>query len=323
MLEDLDLVEDIRFGQPRKVDRERGLIEDVKLLGLKSSNGNDYSPEAVKKASGMYEGVAVYLNHQPQKERGEPRRIADRFGKIEKVRFVEGDGIRGNLRFNPFHPLAGQISWSAEHMPDAAGMSHVAKGRGSRTGAGRFLVEELVSVASVDLVADGATVKSLFESAVPVDTSVGTKGKSTMELKDLTLVQLREQRGDLVEAILADTKEKSRIRELEESNKALQAKVDAFEVAAKLAVTRAAREKLLAEAKLPDAVVTDTFKKLLIEAADETAAKELIEDRRKIAAATSKPSKPVSREQHLTEGAADTAAPAATVKEFVATIRRR
>lgn len=147
-------------GQPLRVDRDKGIIYGVKVLGHKSSNGRTYLPEAVSSAAKLYEGAKVNVNHV----RGStgPRDYQDRIGVIRGVR-SEHDGLRGDLHYNPKHVLAEQLAWDAEHAPENVGLSHNVEGRTSRK-SGHTLVEEIVHVHSVDLVADPATNKGLFES---------------------------------------------------------------------------------------------------------------------------------------------------------------
>src|SRR5690606_32759424 len=50
-------------GAALRVDRQRAVIQGVKILGLKSRNGRTYLPEALAAAAGLYEGVKVNVNH--------------------------------------------------------------------------------------------------------------------------------------------------------------------------------------------------------------------------------------------------------------------
>lgn len=145
-----------------KVNVEKGLIEDVKLLGKNSANGRTYSEAALQKAikDKLYEGRPVNVNH-PQ--RGHDSRSAyDRFGRIVSPR-VESDGIYGTLEYLKAHPLAAPLAEAAQRMPSIFGMSHVATGKEEKR-AGQSIVEEIEAVSSVDVVADPATTKGLFES---------------------------------------------------------------------------------------------------------------------------------------------------------------
>jgi len=144
-----------------RVDRERGVIQGVKILGLASANRRTYLPEALREAVKLYESVAVNVDHIRS---GELRSYRDRIGKLVNVRFAN-DGLYGDLVVNPRHPLAEQLFWDAEHCPENVGLSHDARGK-TAVRNGQVVVEAIESVRSVDLVAEPATTKSLYEAAV-------------------------------------------------------------------------------------------------------------------------------------------------------------
>jgi hypothetical protein len=175
-------------GRQLKVDREHSTINDVKLIGINSANGRSYVPEALLKARPMYEGAKVNLNHHSGQ-----RTYQDRIGAIRNVRFQANEGLFGDFQFNPKHALAEQLIWDAEHAPENLGFSHNADGRINRK-AGKVFVEEIIGVRSVDLVADPATTKSLFESleapnmAKEMQTPVASIGSVT----DMILGEVRE-----------------------------------------------------------------------------------------------------------------------------------
>ncbi|MEM0915917.1 MAG: hypothetical protein AAGK09_15080, partial [Planctomycetota bacterium] len=87
------------------------------------------------------------------------------------VRYVEGRGLYGDLHFNPKHRIAEQFAWDAEHAPANVGLSHNVLAKTSRMGNGTK-VDSITRVVSVDVVADPATNRSLYES-------IGRGGKST------------------------------------------------------------------------------------------------------------------------------------------------
>lgn len=156
------LTEDVvRSGGPRlRVDREKGIIYGVKILGLESANGRRYLAKAVRKAIPLYEGRSVRINHPKRPD--DQRDSEDVFGKLRNVEMGE-DGSYGNLHFLKSHPMAERVCEAAERMPDVFGLSHNAQGEGETIN-GIFVVQEIVGVRSVDLVADPATTSGLFES---------------------------------------------------------------------------------------------------------------------------------------------------------------
>lgn len=146
-------------GDGLHVDQAGGVIAGVKVLGFESKNRRRYLPEAASAALPMYEGAVVNLDHPDQP--GQSRSVKDRFARLVNAR-VEGDGIRADLRYNPKHAFAPAIEWFAENDPAAIGLSHNAVGEGKQEG-GVFVVKKIVELRSVDLVADPATTKGLFE----------------------------------------------------------------------------------------------------------------------------------------------------------------
>jgi hypothetical protein len=145
-----------------RVDRTAGVIRGVKILGLKSRNGRSYLPEALAEAAAMYENAKVNVNH-PKGHPASPRDYQDRLGQIRGVALKPGEGLFGDLHFNPKHALAEQLLWDAEHAPENVGFSHNVEARTARRGE-ETVVEAITRVQSVDLVADPATTRGLFES---------------------------------------------------------------------------------------------------------------------------------------------------------------
>ncbi|MEO1497504.1 MAG: hypothetical protein AAFV43_10170 [Planctomycetota bacterium] len=148
-------------GQTLQSDRRRGVLRGVKLLGLISKNGRVYREGALRSAMHLYDGAKVNVNH-PSGDALAPRDYRDRLGVIRNVSVRSGQGLFGDLHFNPNHALAEQLAWDAEHAPENVGLSHNVAARTSRDGA-KLVVESIARVHSVDLVADPATTSGLFE----------------------------------------------------------------------------------------------------------------------------------------------------------------
>lgn len=149
-------------GAPMRVDRAAAVIRGVKILGLESRNARSYLPAAMAAAATLYEGIKVNVNHAKPRA-GEPRDYQDRIGLLRGVTMREGAGLFGDLHYNPKHALAEQLLWDAEHASENVGLSHNVLARTSRRGE-QLVVEAIERVESVDLVADPATTRSLFES---------------------------------------------------------------------------------------------------------------------------------------------------------------
>jgi hypothetical protein len=190
-------------GVTLRVDRAAGVLRGVKLIGLESLNGRRYRPEALAAAVSLYEGAKVNVNH-PKEGPLAPRDYRDRLGVIREVEFRAEEGLFGTLHFNPKHAVAEQLAWDAEHNPRNVGFSHNVLARLTRDGA-QSLVEAITHVQSVDLVADPASTRGLFEeqeealgSAKPQAASAALTAESGL------LVQEAMKRGDRLEAELKE-----------------------------------------------------------------------------------------------------------------------
>ena len=155
-----------------KVDRVGAIVHNVKIIGFQSANDREYTPEALRQAIPMYEGVNVNIDH-PDGGPDEQRSAWDRIGFLKNVKFVEGKGLYGDLHLLPSHPFTERILEAAEKMPQIYGLSHNAKGEGFEDKkTKKFVVNKVAEVRHVDLVADPATTHSLAESKeaeVPVE----------------------------------------------------------------------------------------------------------------------------------------------------------
>jgi hypothetical protein len=306
-------------GVRMRVDAEGGVIRGVKILGLQSRNGRTYRPEALAEAARLYEEAKVNVNH-PQGNPGGPRDYRDRIGVIRNVTARPDEGLFADLHFNPKHALAEQLAWDAEHAPENVGFSHNVQARTSRRG-GQLVVEAITKVQSVDLVADPATTRGLFESAPDAsDADDAPSGEEAPEqLGGVTADQLRRHRPDLVEEILAESRaELAGLRE----------QLDRLEAAEAMGAKRLAARRLLAQYQLPDpdtaegwarSIVSDAFMESLLAAPDEPSMRKLVEERarlvREAAAESIGSRRPLAREQCRVY-----ASPARDTKTFVESI---
>ncbi|MFA6244225.1 MAG: hypothetical protein WC655_25000 [Candidatus Hydrogenedentales bacterium] len=144
------------------IDAEGGVLRGVRIIGRVSLNGREYTPAALTKAKGMYEGRVVNFDHPDRSKPTAERSVSSRFGWLQGVHEAN-DGLEGDLYYLKTHPMAGQVVEAAQRNPGLFGLSHNADGRIVKRD-GKTLVEEIIGVRSVDLVADPATTKSLFES---------------------------------------------------------------------------------------------------------------------------------------------------------------
>lgn len=164
----LEHVQAVPAGGKAQIDRDAGAIKGVKILGESSRNAppndNLYPKATREKAAAVIEGQRVFVDHPAKGSEARTRSYRDLHGKLENVHEA-GDGLYGDYRYNPKHPLTEQFLWDVEHNP-TFGFSINARGRTARRG-GRNLVEEIVQVSSVDLVSVPATTAGLFESLEP------------------------------------------------------------------------------------------------------------------------------------------------------------
>ncbi|HYE19098.1 MAG TPA: hypothetical protein VEA69_11675 [Tepidisphaeraceae bacterium] len=149
---------------PLKVDREKGVIYGVKLLGWRSSNHRFYKPEAGKDAVArkVYEGAKVFWDHPRRPE--DPRESEDGFGKLRNVEWRE-DGLYADLHFFTTDPLAAKLCEDVERGIGFFGLSHNAECEIEMGKDGEQVITRIGHCRSVDIVSEAATVSNLWESA--------------------------------------------------------------------------------------------------------------------------------------------------------------
>ena len=291
-------------GVAIRVDRPSGVIRGVKVLGFESRNGRTYLPEALAQAVRLYEDAKVNVNH-PKGNPAGPRDYQDRIGAIRNVAVRPGEGLFADLHFNPKHALAEQLAWDAEHAPENVGFSHNVEARTARRG-DRVVVEAITRVQSVDLVADPATTRGLFESA-ETQPAAATQAAAANRL---SVDDLKRDYPELVEAIRGELAgEVRRLREEVERLTAVEA----------LHEKRLAARRLLREFNLPDPETDDRLAKTiagerfcesLLAAPSEQAMRELVEERARLVQTLARgqgarnlvESRPQSRDQHRVYG---------------------
>lgn len=208
------LRESVESGQHNNVDRERGIIRNVKVLGRDSPNSHniegadrtEYTPQAIADAIRIYEGMMVNCNHAKRSDPDADRDVDDRLGKLFGLHEA-ADGVYGNLKVLRKHPMAERLFEAAEEMPDAFALSHNAKGQ-YEVRNGVAYITSIPYARSVDLVADGGSVQTLFESREPrrgvkrmknpKATFAGKKLKSVLE--SLTAPRNKRKLAALMEA---------------------------------------------------------------------------------------------------------------------------
>lgn len=255
-----------------RVDREKGIIYGVKVIGFDSKNNRTYTAPALREAVSLYDGAKVNIDH-PERDALQPRKVQDRFGVLRNAKFVEGSGVFADLHFNPQHALAEQLVWDAENNPSAFGLSHNAMGTPGRRVNGKQTIESITAVRSVDVVADPATTNSIFEH----------QEQPEMTLTEVTLAELKKSRPDLVTALENEAAASDEVAKLQSDLDAANKKIAEFEAAAAKAKTEAEVKDQLEAAGFDLAdkkAVSDVFMEQLVGCEDATKRTQMIEDRK-------------------------------------------
>ena len=292
-----------------RVDRQAGVIRGVKILGLQSRNGRQYLPEALAKAVPLYEGAKVNVNH-PKGSPLSPRDYQDRIGVIRGAVLKPNEGLFGDLHFNPKHVLAEQLAWDAEHAPENVGFSHNVQARTSRRD-DCLLVEEITRVQSVDLVADPATTRGLYEQdGRPADAAA----PSATPMAALTVERLKTERPDLVESLLlehgshkpeASARTAAGAPEIAAQAQIQQLRAELEQVRSERDAARLDRqiEEELTAAGLAEPLATELFRQQLRATTDAALRQKLILERLQLARALGA-ARPTSKDQQLVEAGA-------------------
>lgn len=313
-------------SQKLRVDRANGVIRGVKLLGFVSRNGRRYQEQALVDAAKLYEGAKVNVNH-PKGHPLSPRDYQDRLGVIGGVEFRPGEGLFGDLRFNPKHALSEQLVWDAEHVPQNVGLSHNVLARTTRQG-DDTMVEAITKVQSIDLVADPASTQGLFEQQAPAQMEAGEpEDSSEIVWDELSVEHLRLHRPDILEEIA---------REPQDQVERLQAELQQVAVREAAAKRHERIAALLQEHQLPlpaagpadnPEVVGESFMQSLEHAPDDHTLEQLVGERAALVRSIEKwlserrraGERPVSRDQATVASAGGTRL-AGDAKAFAAAI---
>lgn len=283
-----------------RVNREAGLIHDVMVLGAVSQNGRTYSRAAMRGAVPLYEGRPVYVDHDTTST---TRGYRDKIGRLINVRLDEAaNQIRADLAVNPEHPTAAQLFWDAANNPAAVGLSHDAEGTEVTTPSGERVVESIARVRSVDLVADPATTRTLYESimaepippAPPTAPAAPAAAPAVVDplealYQQLSLDTLKEKRPDLLTALKQQIQGEiaAPMGDLKTQLQALQAKLDEY-IAAESA------DQQMTEARLDPARVPPRLRESIRRERDAGRRKALIEEVQRMVATSSAPVAPVA-----------------------------
>ena len=145
-----------------RVDRTQSIVYGIKVLGFTSQNGRVYERKAIQEALHLYNQCPVNKDHIT-----EAPSFSDRIGWLSNPVLRE-DGLYADFNYNPHADGIESFLWFAEHegLGDI-GFSHMVQGKWTVDPDGTERVMKIDRVKSVDLVANPATTKSIFESEVP------------------------------------------------------------------------------------------------------------------------------------------------------------
>jgi hypothetical protein len=163
------VAERFSFGRPVSIDREKGIVRGVRVLNAESRNDRVYPESVLRDCLKVYANLPVNVGHHYDPATMLPREVppSDRFGRLGPNPVIESGGITSDyLQFNPEHPFAKPFLWACENQPDLYSFSplHRVKWARQRDGKNRLVAESILEAASADIVSDGGTTSTIFES---------------------------------------------------------------------------------------------------------------------------------------------------------------
>lgn len=162
-------------------------VSGVVLCGSKSANGRIYTEDCLRRAAGLYVGKPIYVDHSLSKK------LVAKVGIVERAWFKSGK-VYGDVLLSPVHPATKIIVWAAKECPEWCGFSHDAVVDIDETKQPN-VVRNIKEIISVDIVADAATTKHLFESVSFSHFS----SRGTLMLESLKDIVARLEKGELDE----------------------------------------------------------------------------------------------------------------------------
>lgn len=200
-------------GVPNSESAGEWCIADVKILGTTTKSGKRrYSEQCLRESVSLYEGKAVCNDHTDNPAPNDLalcsapiRKPDDILGYFKSVRYVPGDGLRGNFHFTRRGELAESVMIASRENPKLYGFSHHVPRNGFRSHMeGNIeVIDSITQVVSVDLVTNPNTNSGLFEGVRPV-----SKESKTIKFSGLleSLCQLPSEKLRITR-IMSDLKE--------------------------------------------------------------------------------------------------------------------
>jgi regulator of replication initiation timing len=182
-----------------RIDKAARVVRRVKVNGNRSANKRHYADGVLARATSLYEGAKVYLDHDDGPSLpGLPeqtRTVLKQLGDLRNVTFLPG-GHRADLHVLP------SKAWFLEDVeshPHLFGLSHVADvdAARERTSNGEEDIVQINEIIRVDVVGDPATTRGMFEHRNDGDDDMGSDDKAVQVLE--TQVKERDERVKVVE----------------------------------------------------------------------------------------------------------------------------
>jgi hypothetical protein len=196
-----------------QIDKDNGVIRNVKLCSRFSKNNREYAPSALKDLHKLYELLPIRIDHD---EKGYLKTV----GSVADVKLNHIDWeLRGDISLNRGHPAYDQIMEDAEHRPHLLKLSHEIPARGyqaSKKGE-QLVVNRVHKVDCFAIVTNGGVNSSLFEAAEEDD---DVEIKSLAELKAAMPALYEELEKAIRDDVAKDHDE--RIKLIQERDDALQ-----------------------------------------------------------------------------------------------------
>lgn len=146
-----------------RVDRDKGVIYNVLVLGRKARNGRRYTDEAMEEAlqRKLYDRLQVYIG--PHKRTKYAKRSPNNHaGELRNV-YKAKDGLRAKEFHVNRESRGGRLAMEiAERFPNSFGLSHHADVAGYEED-GEKIITRILEVAVADIVKDAATTDGIFE----------------------------------------------------------------------------------------------------------------------------------------------------------------
>lgn len=251
----------------------------IKIIseGLTKDRQRFYTKEALSTGASMFTDAKMYLNHISAYERADrpERSVNDYVATIKNAQFVEGSPsyITGEamIHGSPTYSVDDVYSW-LKNIKEAGGQADLSIHAYLFGEQGEFdarpvlMISGIESVASVDFVTTanaGGKVETVESTSQSPE-----KGGNEMDIKTLTLDELKSARPDLCEAISAESKKAADTAVAEKE--ALKKELSDMKVAQKKESCLKEADAVLKDAKLPEATESRVREKISAIAITET-----------------------------------------------------